>query len=759
MKKYSYIFITAILFGSCTGLKTVSEQDPLYTGPSVTINGETGRERSKHLATTIENGLRPLPNKTFLKIFRPRLAIYHLAREAKPDGRGFRHWLKYQVGEPPVTLSKVNQSLNRELVIQTMNDHGYFKPIVKDQVVKRRKVASVRYDIQSGPQYLIESIDFPRSDSVIKKAITSNAPATLIHEGKPYDLETLKDERVRIDSSLKNNGFFYFQPDFLVFKADTSGNGNKVRLYLDTKQDIPLDAEKRMTIRRIIVNSEFTFDGDTAMATMDTIRTDEMEILVKGTPLVNPKVIARAIAFRPGREYRIKDHDRTLARLTALGLYKFVNISFAESDTSASNTHLDCYIRLTPLNRRSLRLEVQGVTKSNNFAGPVLSLSYQNRNLLRNAELFQLNLNTSFQTQIRQKQAPVNSYELSTGARLFIPKIVAPFAKVKESRQFTPRTRIEAGTGIFNRVNFYSMISLYGTYGYLWRESEEKSHELNPIALNYLDLTSRTSRFQELLDRNLLLRNSFEEQFIVGSNYTYLYQKLTPKVPYNYYLMVNLDLSGNTLGLIERATGKDPFSFAGLSYSQYTRIENDARYYYDITSRLKFATRLIVGAGVPYGNSNTLPYIKQFFSGGSNSIRAFPARTVGPGVYSPTSDSDLSYFEQGGEVKLENSIELRYAVTRIIKPAIFLDAGNVWLIKPNPSLPGGEFRLNEFTRQLAVGAGAGLRLDVSILILRFDLAFPLMTPNDYNFNRPVNGFNTRTIAGKYVLNVALGYPF
>lgn len=759
MKYRALLFMLAVFASSCSGLRTVTEEDPLYTGTDVKISGEISKDRNKEISREIEEGVRPLPNKTFLRIFRPRLALYHLAREAKPEGRGFRHWLKYQVGEAPVTLSKFDQVKNKALVEQHMNDKGFFKPEVEHRVHQRKKVARVEYIIESGPEYTIASIQFPKSDSLVRKTISAFAPASLIRPGMPYDLSMLKDERVRIDSSLKNSGFFYFQPDFLVFKADTTSDGNKVRLSLDLKEDIPLDAEKKMVINRIIVNSEFTFPTDTAMATMDTLNSEGIEILYKGSPILNPEVISRAVAFRIGKEYRISDHDKTISRLTALGIYKFVNISFAESDTSDTNRKLDCTILLTPLQKRSIRMELQGVTKSNNFAGPVVSLAYRNRNMFRNAELFQLNLNTSFQTQIRKRQAPLNSYELSSNARLYIPRIVAPFARVKESRLYTPRTKIEAGTGIFNRVNFYSMISLYGSYGYLWRETEEKLHELNPVAINFLDLTSRTSRFQELLDKNLLLRNSFEEQFIIGSNYTFLYTRLSPKVPYNYYLMANVDVSGNSANLFERITGKDPFDFAGLTYSQYSRVEADGRFYYDITPTLKFATRLILGAGVPYGNSNTLPYIKQFFSGGSNSIRAFPARAVGPGVYSPSSDSDLTYFEQGGEMKLENSIELRYALTKIIKPAIFLDAGNVWLMKKRADLPGGEFKPDQIFNQLAVGAGAGLRLDVSILILRFDLAFPLMSPNDYTFRAPVNGFSTRTFAGKYVLNVALGYPF
>jgi outer membrane protein insertion porin family len=759
--RVSYVFVVVIIMGccSCSGLRTASVEDPLFVGPTVKLNGGLPKKRAKEIKSGIVTGLRPKANSTFLHFFRPRLAIYHMARKAKPEGKGIMHWLKYHVGEEPVTISKVPLDRNAELVREYLKDNGFFNGKVKQEVKKNGRTAKILYELDPGVQFTIGRLDFPKSDSLLKRQLLINSPATLIRAGAPYNLKLLKQERLRLDSALKNAGFFYFQPDYLVFKADTSKPGHIVDLSLDLKKDIPFDAEKKMVIDKIIVNTDFTFQGDTSMLTMDTLESEGIKVLEKHLS-INPSVISKAIAFKPGREYRQIDHDRTLSRLTSLGLYKYVNISFTESDTSARNSKLDCHVRLTPLNKRTLRLELQGVTKSNNFAGPVVALSYRDRNLFKNAEYFQWNLNTSFQTQVRKEQKPLSSYELSTNALVLIPKIVAPFAKVKESRQYTPRTKIDVGTGLFNRVEFYSMVSVYGTYGYMWRESAYKTHELNPVALNFLNLTNRTEKFQELLQKNLLIKKSFEEQFIIGSNYTFLLAKLTQKDPYNYYYMANIDLSGNTMSLLERAIGKDPLSFAGLSYSQYSRVENDGRFYYDITKSIKFATRMIVGIGVPYGNSESLPYIKQFFSGGANSIRAFAPRTVGPGGFFPA-DPELGYFEQGGELKLENSFELRFAVTKIIKPAIFLDAGNVWLLKEKADLPNGEFRPSEFTRQIAVGAGAGLRIDVSILIIRFDLAFPIQSPYKVpeESQEPAIRNLSDVLNRNYVLNVALGYPF
>lgn len=753
--------VAASLFEGCTGLRAVTKEDPMYTGPIIKVEGDLSRTRKKELKKSISSGLRPKPNQTFLGFMRTRVAIYHFARDAKPETKGIKRWLKYHVGEPPVRLSDIDRPHSENLIKDYLIDNGHFKPVVKSETKKRRKTGKVVYTITPGVEYKIASVTFPKADSVIHRAIASKELTSVVKPGQGYRLSTLRAERLRIDSALKTEGFFFFQPDYILFTADTTAPDNSVKLSLGVKHDVPTDAERKMFIDKIIVNTDFTFEGDTAMLSMDTVFSEGIYVLVRKHNIQTaPHVISRSVAFKAGREYSRKDHDKTLARLTALGLFKFVNVTFSEVDTAVLNNKLVCRINLTPLDERSIRLELQGVTKSNNFAGPVVSLAFRDRNLFHHAELFQFNINTSFQTQVRRRAQPLNAFELSTDAYLFIPRIVAPFVKINPNRQFTPRTRIGLGAGVFNRVDFYSLNSFFTNYGYLWKESETKSHELNPISINYLNITNKTARFEELLEKNLLLRNSFQEQFIIGSNYIYTYQNLTPKKPSNFFYLANIDLSGNSLYLLEKAIGKDPLSFTGIPYSQYARIENDGRFYYDLTRNLKFASRFIAGVGVPFGKSDQLPYIKQFFAGGANSIRAFAPRSVGPGSFIPTTEADLAYFEQGGEMRLEGSVELRYSLTNIIKPAIFFDAGNVWLLNKRPEIPGGEFG-SGFMNQVAMGAGFGVRVDISILVLRFDLAFPLNTP--YTVPSTFQDDDVVRLPGSfgrnYVLNIALGYPF
>jgi outer membrane protein assembly factor BamA len=314
-----------------------------------------------------------------------------------------------------------------------------------------------------------------------------------------------------------------------------------------------------------------------------------------------------------------------------------------------------------------------------------------------------------------------------------------------------------------NAVNF--------SYGYTWKETQQKEHTFNPLAINFARLERTTVAFKDLLAANPFLRQSFEEQFTIGGNYSFTYNSLVGNPRRNqYYFNGLVDVSGNLLSLANRAitgrapTEESPYTLFGARYSQYTRLATDARYYFIINKNSKIATRLLAGVGMTYGNSRTLPYVKQFFSGGSNSIRAFLPRTVGPGTYlMPDSLVNKGFLDKAGDIKLEGNIEYRFTIISVLKGALFLDAGNVWLMRKNNQLPGGEFNAADFYNELAVGSGFGLRLDLSFFILRFDLGMPLRKPYLPEKERwvidEINFGQRNWRKQNLVLNIAIGYPF
>jgi outer membrane translocation and assembly module TamA len=299
----------------------------------------------------------------------------------------------------------------------------------------------------------------------------------------------------------------------------------------------------------------------------------------------------------------------------------------------------------------------------------------------------------------------------------------------------------------------------------------QQEHELDPFSFSFTKVLSTTDAFRLLLLNNPYLRKSFQEQFIIGSNYGYTYNSQIGSVRRSqYYFNGSIQLSGNTLYLVQslfsgrRSTEENPYTLFGYAYSQYSRFTVEGRYFYDFTKKSKLAARVFGGVGLPTGNSSTMPYVKQFFSGGSNSIRAFQARSVGPGSYRiPDSLAGKAFLDQSGDIKLEANLEYRFTIISVVKGAFFADAGNVWLSQKNAQYPGGEFILDQFQKQLAVGTGAGLRFDFSFFVLRLDLAFPLRKPylpdnqrwviNQIDFGNP--SWRSQNL----VLNIAIGYPF
>jgi hypothetical protein len=322
-----------------------------------------------------------------------------------------------------------------------------------------------------------------------------------------------------------------------------------------------------------------------------------------------------------------------------------------------------------------------------------------------------------------------------------------------------------------HRMLYFTMNAVNFSYGYTWRETYEKEHDLNPFAVNFARVMKSTPEFDALLRTNPFLRRTFEQQFTIGGNYAFTYNGLADSPRRDqYYFHGMVDVSGNLLNLIHRTlyqrapTVAEPFYLFNFRYAQYSKFSTDGRYYHILNKNSRIATRLLAGIGIPYGNSSSLPYIKQFFSGGANSLRGFLPRTVGPGVYvSADSASRRSFLDQAGDIKLEGNIEYRFTMISFLKGALFLDAGNVWLFRHNDALPGGKFELNHFHRQLAVSSGFGFRIDLTYFVLRFDLGMPLRKPfldgNGGWVHRQIDFSSKSWRRQNLVLNIAIGYPF
>jgi outer membrane protein assembly factor BamA len=398
-------------------------------------------------------------------------------------------------------------------------------------------------------------------------------------------------------------------------------------------------------------------------------------------------------------------------------------------------------------------------------------LTYRNRNFLKAGELFTASVSLGSEIQVSGRKS-YNSFRVGFETGLSIPRFVVPFVHLDTKSGFIPKTNIILGYELVTRPQFYTLNSFHHSFGYSWKESPQKEHQLNAVSITYVQPLNVTKEYTDTMAKVPALKRSIDKQFIIGSTYNYNFNQLVANMPTNaFYFNGNLDLSGNVIGLITGANYKtgDTVNIFNARFSQYVRTEADFRYYRKLGDNTTLANRIIAGIGLPYGNSDQLPFIKQFFVGGNNSIRAFRSRSVGPGTYLDTTlaSKNTSYLpEQGGDIKLEMNTELRQKLFSVVYGALFIDAGNVWTKNydsTRPSIYGNTKFTGKFFSELAVGAGAGIRVDISLLVLRLDVAFPVrkpyLTPGNRWLIRQLDLLNPTWRRNNLVFNLAIGYPF
>lgn len=760
---------------SCSNTKFLKDGQMLYTGAEVKIESDTLSKKEKsELQSALEENLIPKPNSSFLGL-RPKLYAYNATSEPKKE-KGLKYWLKYKFGEEPVLLGDVDREFNKDIIVNYSENKGYFNAKAKYDTVSKNKKAQVIYTLNPGARYLISNVNFPQDSTLINSEIQNLKAKTLLKSGNPFDLDVIKNERQRIDDGLKDKGFYYFSPDNIIVQADSTVTKEpKVELIVKLKDNTPKLATEQFTIDKVVVFPNYNLrDAKKGKYNIpmnpDSLKGYEYNDIYVVDPdkKFKPRIFDRALYFNKGDIYNRKDHNLSLNRLISLGVFKFVKNDFVVSDSL--NHKFDAYYVLTPRELQSLRLEALGRTNSANYAGSELNLNWTQRNFFRGAEQFKASVYGAFDVQIGGPEDAENIFRAGTNVQLSIPRIVAPF-RFNSSSAFVPRTNIKLGYEFQNRTTLYSLNTFNASFGYQWKENVRKEHELNVIDVSLIRPADITEKFVTKSKGNPYLQRITDKQLIFGPTYSYTYSTTMLPRKNTFYYKGMLDLAGNITGLVTGANkkeGKEKTIF-GVPFSQYAKIENDVRFYHKFSEKTSFASRFIAGAAIPYGNSEHIPFSRQFFVGGSNSIRAFRARTLGPGSYDPRGeDNSRAVFDQSGDIKLELNAEYRANLYKFLNVAAFIDAGNIWLINDDiddegvNTRPGGKFS-KEFLSEIAVGAGVGLRLDFSILVLRLDLAMPLRVPyyekgDRWAFDR-INFGDSSWRRDNLILNIAIGYPF
>lgn len=761
--RYIKYFITLSLFFvfGCSNTKYLPEGDLLYTGASVKVKDSIIKKKErKVLENQLEDLLRPKPNKQFLGL-RPKLWIYNIAGQPKKD-KGFRYWLRTKVGEEPVLFSKVDLDYNASVLRNFTENKGYFKTRVSADSTVRNKRVTAEYIVIPKKQYIIKSVTFPDDSLAMSRIIGRSSRRSLLKVGNPYDLDVIKAERERIDARLKEKGYYYFNPDYILAKIDSSKGDHEVKIRLVIKDEAPPKALTAYKIDKIVVYPNFSISKDSVKYKPEDVVQYKDFTIIDTADTFKPRVFDRTIYFKKGDLYNRKDHNLTLNRFVNLGTFSFVKNEFRTSD-SIKNA-LDSYYYLTLLPKKFIRVEVLGKTNSASYTGTELNVNWNNRNLFKGAELLTVSVFGGADFQLAGVNKGKNIYKLGTETSLTWPRFITPF-HIDGSSEYVPRTKATLRYEYQNRTQLYALNSFKTSFGYLWKENARKEHQLNVFDITYVSPNHVTQEYLDDIKEDESLGKVIEKQLIFGPTYTYTYTNTMQKRKKNtFYFSGELDLAGNVTGLVTGANVKknDTIKIFDVPFSQYAKIRGDFRHYLKLGKESELASRIIVGAGIPYGNSSVLPTSKQFVVGGTNSIRAFRARSIGPGSYINTATTNDYLPDQSGDLKLEFSTEYRAKLFSIVKGAAFIDAGNIWLMNADPNKPGAEIS-KDFMKEIAVGAGVGLRFDVSFFILRTDLAFPLRKPylpegerwviKDIDFGSgPWRKENL-------ILNIAIGYPF
>lgn len=744
--------LCVLVLSSCTGMKYATEEKPLFTGFSLKWT-DPPEENEKAITRELEDLVTPIPNNSIFGL-RPTVALHNVVKEPKKT-KSFANLLRNKIGSAPVYLADVPVADIKAAMANRLNNHGYFAAESDFTVQRKKRKATITFTVAAGTPYRIRTIAYADSTDEMNHQIALARKTALLAPGDLYDLGTLKGERLRVASRLRDLGWYHLKDNDLVFMADTSAGDHQLDLSLRVKPGTEPKVRRRYILGDIYVHGDY----DALLPANDTSKVDSLHY-INYLNNYRPSTITRGVFLRSGRHYSEKTENNTVRYLSSYGVFKTTTVTYTEDSLTPGVLKTEVF--LSPMKRWTLFTELNAVAKSNNFVGPGVRAGFKDRDLFRGAETFTADLNGNFETQVAGAQKGTNAYAWGGKVSLLIPRIV-PFHFLRSERASVPTTRIDLGYGLFRRINLYGLESYNSSLNFSWKTNPRLWHEWNFVDVSYNKLYYSSADFNAFLSENPAVQRSFQQQFILGTGYTFTISSKHGKYLQGWVLAsFGVDESGNLLSGLMRSSGPRPadgYKVFGTTFSQYVRFRPEIRYYQPLGPRgAELASRVQVNFGLPYGNSEVLPYVKQFFSGGTNSLRAFRARSIGPGSFM-AGDNSAVLTDQTGDIKFEVNTEYRFTLAGYFKGALFADAGNVWLVNPDPKRPGGVFKWPDALDELAVGAGFGLRFDPQVIVVRLDLATPLRDPALPMGDRWVFDDLKPRILDNVVFNIAIGYPF
>lgn len=747
---------------SCSTTARLGEGEVLYTGVKKLNYKENNTKIDGDVQDQIFEAIDVAPNNSlYSPYYRTPFPIgLWVYNHWNPNAKGLKGWLYRKLVSQPVLVSRVRPETRVDMINTLLRNNGYFTSSASYKLnysSKNKKKASITYDVKVNEPYCLGELKYLNMDTPLTDIIDSVAKKnSYFQTGNRYCLDSLNAVRIEITNVLRNKGYYYFKPEYLEYLADSVSAKGTVNLQLIKASNVP-----NMALMRFLSNKVYvTVQNDKELS----FRTDTLEFrrctLYKRLPVsIKDDLIPSCIRSRHGRPFRVGNMDRTQLYLSRLGIFSSIDMKVANTDslTADGDGLLDVYITCTLDQPIEATLEAQGTSKSNSFIGPGLQVGLSHKNYWGGAERLSANLKGSYEWQTNSAKGgraqDINSYELGLDVNFDIPRLLAP-KFLKRSSRYVNWTKFSLNADLMNRPDYFKMVQFGGQMQWEWHHNRKSTHQFTPFKLRYNKLISKTAAFDSAMASNPALAQSFRNVFIPEIQYTYTYDNSFG--PNNITWTSTVSEAGSIFSGIWSICGaKGVKKLFGTPFSQFVRAQTQVVWNRKIGS-MNLVSRFLLGAAHAFGNSSEVPYSAQFYIGGANSVRAFPVRSIGPGRYCPTEILPNGYYDQTGTFKFETNCELRFPILGYLKGALFLDAGNVWLLKKDDYRPGGEITLKHFLNDLALGTGVGVRFDMDMLVLRADLGIGIHAPYDTGKS---GYFNMPSFKDSLGFHLAIGYPF
>lgn len=744
------LWVSALLLcilAACSSARHVPQGQFLLNKVTVDVeNDSTGLLKSDELI----NYVRQLPNHKLLWSIKFQLGIYNMS--GHDTTKWYNRWVR-KLGEAPVVYDRALTQASAQQLNKAMINKGFpHARVITDTVAnpKSRKM-DVTYRLQPGEPGIIGSVNYEFANDTLREMVMQDSAHFVIRAGDILDRNALETQRGIMTQWLRNNGYWAFTKDFITFTADTTAGSQLADLTVTLHERYPQkegetprpDTHIPYTIRSIKVLTDYDAmrpAEETQAMLQDSIRYRDLEIFYGKKRYLRPSVIYDNVYFRAGQPYRERDVDRTYEAFSRLGILKFINVRFAA--VSDSPGELDAYILLTPGRSQSISFEVEG-TNSEGDLGVAVGATYTHRNIGHGSETFTTKLRGAYESISGDLDGLLhNRYmEYSVETDLSFPKFKFPFLRESFKRKIKASTAFNLSFNYQERPEYTRIISTAG-WSYRWTERFGRMrHIFTPLDINYVYLPESTNGFlDEIAPDNPLLRYSYENHFIMRLGYTFYYTTKRQDAPWTRQRQSNIstvrasvETAGNVLFAFSSIFNhrsnfhENPYKIFGINYSQYIKMEGDYSFLHIFDSRNSLAFHAGFGIGIPYGNSQILPFEKRFYGGGANGVRGWDVRTLGPGSF-PGTNSVQDFIRQCGDIRFDTSVEYRAKLFWVLELGLFVDAGNIWTIRNYPSQPGGVFRFDKFYKQIAAAYGIGLRMDFNYFLIRFDLGMKAHNP-------------------------------